>query len=62
MNKRVDTSLTILLIVALFALSSGYDFWRGYHYRHSVEDGVIFTILGFVVLGLIAVVLLLRRK
>jgi hypothetical protein len=62
MNKRVDTGLAILLIVALFVLSSGYDFWRGYHYRHSVEDGVIFTIFGFVVLGLIAVMFLLRGK
>jgi hypothetical protein len=62
MNKRVDTGLTILLIVGILALSSGYDFWRGYKYDHSVEGGLIFVVLGFVVLGLIALVHLLRRK
>jgi hypothetical protein len=62
MNKRVETDLAILLVVALFALSTGYDFWRGYHYRHSVGDGVIFAVLGFVVFGLIAIVFSLRRK
>ncbi len=62
MNKRVDTVLAIAIGIALFALSTGYDFWRGYHYRHSVHDGVFFTVFGFVVLGLIAVVYLLRGK
>ncbi len=62
MNKRVDTSLAILLIAGLFALSTGYDFWRGYQYHHSVGDGVIFVGFGFVVLLLVGIVLSLRRK
>jgi hypothetical protein len=62
MSKRAETSIAIVLVAALLALSSGYDFWRGYRYRHSIEDGVLFTVFGFVILGLIAVVLLLRRK
>ena len=62
MNKRVESGIAILLIVGLFALSSGYDFWRGYQYRHSVDDGVIFVGFGFMVLLVVGVVLLLRRK
>jgi hypothetical protein len=62
LNKRVDAALAIAIVIALFALSTGYDFWRGYHYRQSIEDGVFFTVFGFVVLGLIAVVYLLRGK
>jgi len=62
MNKRTDTALAILLVAGLFALSTGYDFWRGYRYRHSVEDGMIFVVFGFIVLGFIAVVYLIRRK
>jgi hypothetical protein len=48
--------------VVLLALSSGYDFWRGYQHRYSIEDGVFFTVCGFVVLGLIGIVHLLRGK
>jgi hypothetical protein len=62
LNKRFDTNLTIALVTALFALSTGYDFWRGYHYRHRIEDGVFFAVFGFVALGLIAAVYLLRGK
>ena len=62
MNKRVDTGLAILVGVGLFALSCGYDFWRGYQHRHSVEDGGLFVVFGFVLLGLIAIVHLLRSK
>ena len=58
MNKRVAT--IVVVVVGGVALSSGYDFWRGYHETHSVEGGVVYTVLGFVVLGLIGLVHFMR--
>jgi len=62
MNKRAEIALGILLIVALFALSIGYDFWRGYHETHSYEGGVASVVFGFVILAVLGIVHLLRGK
>jgi len=42
---------TILLVAALFAISAVYDFYRGYHQTHSIIGGIVYVILGLVILG-----------
>ena len=48
-SKRGNVGFAIILGVVLLA-SSGYDFWRGYHEDHSIEGGIVFTVLGILAL------------
>jgi hypothetical protein len=48
MGKRVTA---ILFIAVLFAVSTGYDFYRGYHGTRSIIGGIVSTIFGLVILG-----------
>jgi len=48
-NRIITTAFLTLLVV----LSGGYDFWRGYRHEHSVYEGLLFAMLGFIVLGVI---------
>jgi LPXTG-motif cell wall-anchored protein len=50
-GKRYMSKLTILLVAALFTISTAYDFYRGYHQTHSVIGGIVYAILGLVILG-----------
>jgi uncharacterized membrane protein len=62
MSKRADMAIAIVILVALFGLSSGYDFWRGYHYTQSIGGGVAFTLFGFVVLLVLGLFMYLFSK
>ena len=62
MNRRAQTALVILALMVLLALTSGYDFWRGYRETHSFEGGIFYTFMGFVILGIVAGVQLFRTK
>jgi hypothetical protein len=47
MKKRAAIAIAVAV-----ALSGGYDFWRGYHQTQSIEGGIVFVVLGFIVLAL----------
>ena len=50
MGKRVTA---ILFIAVLFAVSTGYDFYRGYHGTRSIIGGIVSIIFGLVILGFV---------
>jgi hypothetical protein len=62
MTKRAEIAVVILFIIALFALSTGYDFWRGYREAHSYEGGIASVVFGLMVLAVLGIVHLLRGK
>jgi hypothetical protein len=41
----------IILIAALFAVSTGYDFYRGYHETRSIGGGIASVIFGLIILA-----------
>ena len=52
----------IPLIAALFAISTVYDFYRGYHDTHSVAGGIVYVIFGLVTLAILFWLYSTRRK
>jgi hypothetical protein len=52
-TKRRNRIITIGVSTVLVELSGAYDFRRGYSYERSVYKGLLFAMLGFVVLGVI---------
>lgn len=52
-TKARNKIITIAFLTLLVVLSGGYDFWRGYSYGHSLYEGLLFAMLGFIVLGVI---------
>src|ERR1039458_7230744 len=48
MGKR---AIAIVFIAVLFAVSTGYDFYRGYHAFRSIIGGIVSIIFGLVILG-----------
>lgn len=46
MSKRA-----ILFFAVLVAISTGYDFYCGYHETRSIIGGIVYVILGLIVLA-----------
>jgi cytochrome c biogenesis protein CcdA len=46
MSKR-----TILFLAVIVAISTVYDFYRGYHEMRSIISGIVYVIFGLIVLA-----------
>ncbi len=46
MNKRA-----ILFLAVIVAISTVYDFYRGYHETRSIISGIVYVIFGLIVLA-----------
>jgi hypothetical protein len=59
MRKR---AITILFLAVLFAISIGYDFYRGYHETRSTAGGIVSDICGLIILAILGWLYFSRRK
>jgi len=57
MSNRKITRGAVVFGLVLLALSVGYDFWRGYRNGGGVSSGIAFVIFGFIVLGIIGLMM-----
>jgi LPXTG-motif cell wall-anchored protein len=59
MNKRV---IAIFFLAAVFAISIGYDFYRGYHESGSITGGIASVLFGLIILAILGWLFFSRRK
>jgi uncharacterized transporter YbjL len=50
--ERTGMSKRAMLFLVVVGISAGYDFYRGYDQTRSVGGGIVYVILGLVVLAL----------
>ena len=59
MSKRVTR---IVFLALLFAISTGYDFYRGYHEAKSITGGFVSVIFGLIILAMLGWLYFSRRN
>jgi hypothetical protein len=40
-----------LFLAVFVVISTGYDFYRGYHHTHSIAEGIVYVVFGLIVLA-----------